>query len=362
MNILLTCAGRRNYLVRYFQEALNGKGLVYAVDESASAPALHDADVSRVVPSVSDPDYIESILSICLAAQIKLLISLNDLELPVLARERDRFLQIGTVPVISHAQVIDTCFDKWATDKFLKMLGIKTPRTFLDLNDAYAALDHGDMHLPVVVKPRWGTASQMIEFPETRNELDLAVQLCSLRLKRSSLAQISASDPGNGLLIQEKMQGQEFGLDIINNLDGNYVTTFAKRKLGMRAGETDKAQTETSAQLMELGKTIGTALRHIGNLDCDVFMSENEVCVLELNPRFGGGYPFSHEAGANLPAALIAWASGKIPEADWLRVNPNVMFAKCDKLVKVREIPVHDRHCIHDIQIPVGTADVSASL
>ena len=91
MNILLTCAGRRNYLVQYFQVALDGRGLVYATDTSPSAPALHDADVSLIVPAVSDADYIETLLRICRTNKIKLLFSLNDLELPVIARERKRF-------------------------------------------------------------------------------------------------------------------------------------------------------------------------------------------------------------------------------------------------------------------------------
>jgi len=61
--------------------------------------------------------------------------------------------------------------------------------------------------------------------------------------------------------------------------------------------------------------------------------------VLEMNPRFGGGYPFSHMAGANLPAALVAWADGGTIDEDWLRVRPNVVASKCDRLVEVRECP-----------------------
>jgi len=122
-------------------------------------------------------------------------------------------------------------------------------------------------------------------------------------------------------------------LDIVNDLDGNYATTFVKRKLAMRAGETDRAITVDSEQLQELGQLIGGKLCHIGNLDCDVFVREGICYVLELNPRFGGGYPFSQVAGANIPAALIAWADGKEPDPSWLKVMPNVMASKCDRLV-----------------------------
>lgn len=167
------------------------------------------------------------------------------------------------------------------------------------------------------------------------NELEWAYKLVKKRLARTFLAEISATDPERCILIQERLYGQEYGLDVINDLDGRYVTTFAKLKLAMRAGETDRSVTVKNGQLERLGETIGQRLGHIGNLDCDVFVSKEHCYVLEMNPRFGGGYPFSHIAGANLPAALIAWANGEEPDTAWFRVEPNVRAAKCDRLVVI---------------------------
>lgn len=338
MNILLTCAGRRNYLVRYFQEALAGKGSVYAIDSSPYASALHEADHALVVPPISDPNYIDVLVEICRTHDIRLVFSLNDLELPLLARQKERLIQVGALPVISDSQVIDLCFDKWASDRFLAELGIDRPKTFLTLDDAKQAIAAGQLELPVVVKPRWGTASLLIEYPQSVAELELTYQLNQLRLKRTFLAEVSSKESEKGILIQEMMPGTEYGLDVINDLDGRYVTTFVKQKLGMRSGETDRACTVLFEQLSALGQTIGEALGHIGNLDCDVFVSEGRISVLELNPRFGGGYPFSHLAGANLPAALIAWAEGKLPRREWLQVASNIASAKCDRLVDVSSL------------------------
>ena len=132
------------------------------------------------------------------------------------------------------------------------------------------------------------------------------------------------------------MTGQEHGLDIINNLDGLYITTFVKRKLTMRAGETDRAVTVENAEIKQLGEKIGQNLGHIGNLDCDVMVGSKGLCVLELNPRFGGGYPFSQIAGANIPAALIAWANGEKAHESWLRVEGNIKSSKYDRLVAIQ--------------------------
>jgi carbamoyl-phosphate synthase large subunit len=339
MNVLLTCAGRRNYLVQFFKEALGSRGQVFAADACSSAPALQDADKAFLVPRVNHPDYFDTLALICQKYQVRLLFPLNDLELPLLARQRKRFLGIGTLPVISSPTVVDLCFDKWATLQFLNSCGLTVPKTYASLIEAHRALAQGKVVYPLVVKPRWGTASIGIEYAEGEEELELSFRLVRKRLDRTFLADVSSTDPERCVLIQEHLHGQEHGLDIINDLEGRYVTTFVKRKLAMRAGETDRSVVVKNHRLEKLGKIIGQRLGHIGNLDCDVFVNEENCYVLEMNPRFGGGYPFSHLAGANLPATLIAWANEESPHPSWLAVKPNVMGAKCDRLVAMVRQP-----------------------
>lgn len=326
MNVLLTCAGRRNYLVRYFQEALQGRGRVFAADASAQATALYEADQAFLVPPVNESDYIETLLEVCRRNEVGMLVPLNDLELPALASRRSDFLAVGTQAIVSSPDVVDICFDKQRTIEFLNSVGLKAPKSCDSLEDT------GAMSYPLVVKPRWGSASIGIQYASDYEELQVACELTRKRLLESAIAGATA-DIERGILIQEKLPGPEYGLDVVNDLNGNHVCVFVKRKLAMRAGETDRAVTVESRELEDIGATIGRGLRHIGNLDCDVLASKDGFTVLEMNPRFGGGYPFSHEAGANLPAALIAWANGKEPDADWLEITPNITSAKCDRLV-----------------------------
>ena len=339
MNVLLTCAGRRNYLVKYFQEALRSRGQVFAADVCADAPALKQADKSFVIPSIDQAAYIDTVLTMCQQHRVLLLISLNDLELQVLAKHSTRFLEVGTIPVISSSEVVDRCFDKWETFKFLKASDLDTPNTYLSLSGALEALARGDITFPLVVKPRWGTASIGIEYPEDSEELDLDYTRAKKRLPRTILREISATDPDRSVLIQERLRGQEYGLDIVNDLDGHYVCTFVKRKIAMRAGETDRAIPFESDWLEGIGAVIGRKLGHIGVLDCDAIVVQDKCYVLDLNPRFGGGYPFSHIAGANLPAVLLAWANREQPDAEWLKVQPNITSSKCDGLVIVDNKP-----------------------
>ncbi|MBI9064248.1 MAG: ATP-grasp domain-containing protein, partial [Marinilabiliaceae bacterium] len=102
------------------------------------------------------------------------------------------------------------------------------------------------------------------------------------------------------------------------------------------AGETDKAKVVERVDISELGEKIAKELKHIGNLDCDVFDVNGQLYVLELNPRFGGGYPFSHEVGVNLPKAILKWVQGESVDIQKvLRPSIGKSFGKCDELIEL---------------------------
>lgn len=335
MNILFTCAGRRNYLINYFKEALAGSGKVFAADMSLTAPALADADVPVKVPAIYSEEYIPTLLNLVKQHKIDAIISLNDLELPILSAAKDDLKQLGAKVIISDEASIDLAFDKWKTIEFLQGLGLAFPKTYLTLAEAEAAIVKGELGFPLVVKPRWGSASVGIDFPESLEELKLAYDLQSLRLKRTILAEASKADIDRAILIQEKLPGKEYGMDVLNDFEGNHFGTYVREKLAMRSGETDKAISIIDERFNELGKKLGEALKHIGNMDCDVFEKDGELYVLEMNPRFGGGYPFSHEAGMNTAAVYLEWLKGNKNVAQFDNYQAGVMFSKCDRLLRV---------------------------
>lgn len=339
MNILLTCAGRRNYLIHYFRETLDtiATGQIYAADASPDAPAMQQADRAFVVPRVDDPRYFDQLLTLCQEHGIDLLVSLNDLELPLIALQCERFTQAGTIVVVSSAEVVNTCFDKLAMNAFLQRHGFHVPETLVSLDDARHALAEGSLHFPLVVKPRWGTASISIELVHSIEELELAYHLTHARIMRTIIAQVSMKDALQAVLIQQHVPGDEYGLDIVNNLDGDYKATFVRLKLAMRAGETDRAVTVHHPQLEALGRALGKRLGHVGNLDCDVLVHKDTYAIIDMNPRFGGGYPFSHLAGANVPAALLAWARGEQARPEWLTIEAGVKASKYDQLIRVHK-------------------------
>lgn len=333
LNILFTCAGRRTYLLRYFKEQLAGDGLIIGTDMQLTAPALSIADIKEQVPPVYDANYIDITLDICRKHNIKALICLNDLELPILAANRHRFEQIGVTPIVSATEVIDICFDKYRTSKYIESLGLKTPTTFVNFEEAIRAIQEGVLKFPLVLKPRWGSGSIGIEFAYSMEELEDVYEILLKKIKKSILATASQGD--DYILIQQKIDGQEYGMDVMNDLNGNNRGVSVKMKLGMRAGETDKAKTVDNAEIRTIGQILGNNLHHIGNLDVDVFEQNGNYYVLELNPRFGGGFPFSYEAGVNFPGAIIKWLKGEDFDERMLQPRYGETYAKCDYLVKV---------------------------
>lgn len=333
MNVLLTCAGRRNLLVRCFKKALGSRSRVLACDSSGSAPALVEAHKHFVVPPMEHPEYFDSLVAICREERVRLLLSVHDLELPGLAANVQRFRNVGTRAVVSSPEIVAMCQDKWAAFQWLRAHGIGTPMTYLSKTDVLAGLSAGEVAFPLLIKPRWGTSSTGIERVENERELELACEWVLIQLQRSFLWSWYRNAPEQRLIFQQWIAGEEYGLDVVNDLQGRYVATLARRKLVMRAGNTDRALSVADPKLDALGKTIGNRLQHIGPLDCDVMVKDRECYVLDLNPRKGGGYPFSHLAGANLPAALMAWAANEPVDPAWLKSTPGILVSKCDGYV-----------------------------
>ena len=335
MNVLFTCAGRRTYLLKYFKENLAEGDKVVATDMQLSAPALQVADVKLQVPPVYDPEYVNITLNICKEQQIDVLLCLNDLELPILAENKARFEGLGVKVIVSDPQVIDIAFDKYKTAQWVESLGLVSPKTYIRLEDAKKALAAGEIEFPLFMKPRWGSGSIGLESIADMEELDIYYNLLMKKIKKTILATASVGD--EYIMIQEKLTGSEFGLDIMNDLNGNHLAVSVKQKLAMRAGETDKAVTVDLPEVREMGRKIGEALGHIGNLDVDIMQrADGAYCVLELNPRFGGGFPFSYEAGVNMPKAIIQWIKGEEVDPQMLQPEYGRMFAKNDYLMEIK--------------------------
>lgn len=327
MNILLSSVGRRSYLVEYFREAVAAEGKVIATNSVPNTSGMLAADVSCLVPEASDPRFVDALLRVCEDHHVGLLFSLHDWEAPFIAKASSRFEAAGVRLGVSSEDVLDTCLDKLKTYLFCQSHGIASPQTFGTQGEALIALKEGSLQFPLIVKARRGQGSLALHKVFSIDELAAACLLAEAQVKRFADNDIGLS-ADSSLVIQELIVGVEYGLDIINDFHGRFRACLVKKKLGMRAGETDAAISVEDPVLRELGERIGICLRHTAMLDADVIVRDGQPFLIEMNPRFGGHYPFSHQAGANVPAALVALASGREPDPAQLRVMPGVASQK----------------------------------
>ena len=322
MNILLTSAGRRTYLVEYFKAAAGACGRVYAANSQMS-PALRAADAYFITPIIYSDEYIPFLLDVCAEHSIDMLVSLFDIDMPVLSAHRKDFEAVGTRLAMSDADFYRICSDKYGMCRSLTEHGIDTPQTFLSVEAAAEAAASGKCSYPFIIKPRFGMGSIGVYRAYDETELTGAYSMCRREVINSYLRYESAAvDTDNAVLIQTCEIGQEYGMDVICDLDGNYVNTVIRKKYAMRSGETDEAvilgaDDEGYDALTELGERFAGIYRPRGLTDMDVIMDSNaqKAYVIDINGRFGGGYPFSHAAGADVPKAYVLWAQGKNEDA-----------------------------------------------
>lgn len=337
MNILLSSVGRRSYLVHYFREALRGEGKIICTNCNPDTPGMFFADVARVVPMSAEPGFLEALLDVCREFRPTMLFSLHDVEISYIARAREKFLELGTLPVMPGYEFTELCLDKFACCRFAQQHGIPSCRTYLQVSEVLTAVEQGQIDWPVVVKPRFGFGSFGIEF--VNHAGDLTARHRSLVEEVSQHRYLKQEKKGeDSVIMQEMLRGDEYGLDILCDLQGGFRTCLIERKLAMRSGETDAAEIVEDAKIFELGRQIAATMRLPGTTDVDVIVRDGVPHLLEINPRFGGHYPFAHVAGANVPAALIAWAQGNEPDPAWLQARVGAKAFKDIQLVRSCEI------------------------
>lgn len=308
MNILLTGVGRRNYLVKYFKDALREiNGRVHAMNSTMDTPGMREADVAVQAPLASDQSYEVFLLDYCVQYNIQLIISLFDIEVLKLARLKNRFKDKNIEIVVADETVMEYANDKWRLQDFLRERNFLTQPAFIEWDEWEQAVALNKIKFPVFVKPRCGMGSIGVYRADDPNETLFYWNIAKKEIANSYVKD-STQDQQNAVMIQCALPGHEYGLDVINDLDGNYVTTIVKKKMAMRSGETDVAEVVHEPILEQLGEKLARITKHPANMDVDVFFDGVKAYVLELNPRFGGGYPFSHQAGVNLPLAIIRWS------------------------------------------------------
>lgn len=292
-SILISSAGRRVELLTCFRRAAAARGIdlaVVAVDlDPATSAACAVADRAFAVPRCTAEGYADRVLEIAVREGVSLVVPTIDPELRPLACAANRFAEQGVRVHVSPPEVVDIVRDKCLTADHLGRAGLPVPAT-VPLETLRA--DAGRLPWPVFLKPARGSASRGLMTVAAPEDLP--------------------RDPGEPMVAQALLEGPEYTVNMFVDARGVLRSVVPHRRLNVRAGEVEKGVTVRRAAFHRLAEGIAAALPAARGVLCFQLIDDARTgpAIIEINARFGGGYPLADKAGATFAEWLLAEACG----------------------------------------------------
>lgn len=318
--------GRRGELMKDFRQSMEKGSHIIATDNSPYAPALYLADKQYIVPRIDAPEYVDIILDICKKEQINVVTTFIDPEIMLLAKNRERFAEIGVEVLAPYLETAKLCFDKYEMFKYLTKEKIRTVMTWGTFAEVQAALDAGEVKFPIFVKPRTGSGSVGAR---TIHDIE-------------TLHNAFEQDPS--LIAQELMSGEGcFDLDAdvyIDTISHKPVAIFSKRKISTTIGGANKTISFVDQKLFDFVQASFSKLKFNGPIDADFFYKNGEYYLSEVNPRFGGAYLHAYGAGVDFIKLIEKNLKGEENEAQIGNYEEGVVMMMYDSVIikKTREL------------------------
>jgi carbamoyl-phosphate synthase large subunit len=312
-NVLFTCIGRRVSLLNAFRDAakaLKLKCRFFGTDITPLSPALQVCDEKFVVKAVCHEGYIHQLLRIVRDNAITLIVPTVDLDLKHLAANREKFEKLGCRILVSSPEVVDICQDKRRTFTFLQKNGFNTPQT----TPARKLLNQKRITFPLFLKPWDGYASRGNEIVKNRKELAFYAKKIP------------------NCIAQEYIVGEEYTCDCFVDFDGAVRCVVPRRRIEVRSGEVSKGRVVKNLAIMNKTADVVTALKAgPGVITVQLILTaDQQIKIIEINPRFGGGAPLAIHAGADFPRWILAMMAGKRPQIEFDRFQDGLVMLRYD--------------------------------
>lgn len=317
INILVLSAGKRVELINCFKKAsknLKIESKIIAVDISELAPALYFADKSYIIPRIGKEGYIEEIIRICNAENIKLIVPTIDTELLILSENKEKIEKETKAKIlVSSKEVISICRDKRNTQKFFEENKFGVPRLITD-ND----IKENKIKFPLFMKPINGSSS--INTFKINN------------IKELLFFKEYIKDP----MIQEMVVGEEYTVDAFLDFNANIITIVPRKRIAIRGGEILKGKIEKDRTIIKDVKKVLEVLKPIGQITIQLIKTNEGIRYIEINPRFGGGAPMSISVGADSCENLYRLLMGETLEYNE-NYEDNVTILRFDNSIRLNK-------------------------
>jgi carbamoyl-phosphate synthase large subunit len=282
--VLLTGVGKRYDIVSAFAQ----HAFTIAADPSPLAPAQYAADLRVAPPRIDDPEYVPFLLDLCAQHNVGAVVPLTDLDIEVLATARPKLPAF-----VPDAEIARDTFDKFAAHELLLRHGLPSPPTVLPPEEPES--------YPVMVKPRQGSGARSIHPAADREEMEFFIRY--------------VKEP---VMVQRLMQGPEFSIDLLSDLDGRCLNAIPRTMIESRGGESIKGTVIHDEELIELGRNVVEALGVRGPCTVQAFRDkEIGLGITDVNTRFGGAFPgpmYAALPGRTYPELIVKMALGETVE------------------------------------------------
>jgi carbamoyl-phosphate synthase large subunit len=285
--VLLTSVGQRVDIVRAFRAA---GATTLGVDMDPLAPGLYHCDLRSIVPRIDDPEYVPTLARLRSEHEVGLVVPLNDLDFPVLARERERFAP--ALVLLPDAEASARMSDKLEAHRFFVANGIPSPRSWAPEEVPE------DVRFPVLVKAREGFGSRNIFRAADHEQLEFFLAYTNV--------------PS---FVQEQCLGEEFSIDVFCDMDARCLNAIPRTMLLSKGGESIKGASIKDRELIEHGARVAEIVGIKGPANVQCFReADGSLPITDVNTRFGGGFPVPLAAGGGYPELALALARGERPE------------------------------------------------
>ncbi|HEY4577811.1 MAG TPA: ATP-grasp domain-containing protein [Yaniella sp.] len=338
LKIVIASAGRRAHYIQWFKDSLqkqNIPGEVIALDYRATSPTVGLADRAYQTPAYNSPEYVTWIREWFTKERPDLFLCMNDYEMQTLSGELAEELRaLGCVVSVLAPEEHSIVLDKHKMYCALMERGIPTPRTFLG-SELHTMPTNGAGDEKFVIKHRFGAGSTGLEVVAAGSVAEAVERSAESALGKNG--QKVAGDK-SAVLVQEFLPGDEFGVDGVFSLNGqsDLMGVLARRTDQMRDGDPDVATTVSGDRFAPLMEQLGALLNPIGTLNVDFREdSAGNPYMIDINPRMGGGYPYCHRAGADMPGAIIRAMAGLKHDPELLKYELGVTTVRREEFTVI---------------------------
>ncbi len=272
-NILLLSGGSKVAIARIAKAAAHRRGATLHIsDTSDQVPCKSIADHFTLLPNHEHPDWANELANLCKNANIGLVIPTRHSELLSLSEAIPELAKSGTAVSLSNEKTLNLCIRKRDTYSFLKSIHAPTPPTCLK-----SEFD-GQLAFPIIAKPEHGSSSTGVILAHQAEDL---------------------STVPSDWILQEKAKGIEYTTNVYLSKQGEVICLIPHQRIATESGEVVQAKTHRAPKLIEHCAQVAQKLpgaNGIINIQAFVDHASDEVSIIEINPRIGGGYPLCDTA------------------------------------------------------------------